>query len=166
MMRMKIEISIVDERGERTVIGTNERLARAGTAPDDGWNWQLKAESAAVRMMTYEQAWAASFLCMHMACERLPVPTLSKAGLAAAHAYHKWEQDDRRLKVVTQDAPLRRQAFDAQDERDRARRLEPPQPQAVPPASIPPHTFVNGVDGDTQITTSGPATPNDDKPST
>jgi hypothetical protein len=88
---MRIEISIVHDDGERTVLGTNNQLG-AGTA---GFTWSQHFDSTKIRGLTYEQAWAASHLCMHAACTRFPVPTSHPASLAAAHAYHEWEQANR-----------------------------------------------------------------------
>lgn len=89
---MRISIVIESEGQDPVVIGHNQKYLVEDQGPGAPWIWSAKFNSDVIRSLTSEQAWAASFLCMSAACERLPVPPSHQSSLAAAAAYQDSER--------------------------------------------------------------------------
>lgn len=81
---MRIDIIVTRDDGSTITIATNQQIVADGPRC-----WHSRPDSKAIRSLTQDEAWAASFLCAEVGMRYLPISTANLSHLKAAAIYNE-----------------------------------------------------------------------------
>lgn len=85
---MKIEISIINDTGDRTIIATNSCVIPEGDI-NGCRSWAVQTYRKSMNEMSPAMQWATSFLCIDMFTRHMLLDPAFRPGVAAVAAYNE-----------------------------------------------------------------------------